>query len=47
MLALLIALTMFFGIFAGIEMLIEAVGESLPTKLTLVVAFSAFVCRFR
>ena len=47
MLSLLIALTMFFGVFAGIEMLIEAVGGSLPTKFTLVVAFSAFVCKFK
>ncbi|KAL3903435.1 MAG: hypothetical protein SGILL_010448 [Bacillariaceae sp.] len=47
MLALLVALTTFFGIFAGVEMLIEAIGGTLMTKLSLVVAMSAFVCKFR
>jgi hypothetical protein len=47
LMALLIALTTFFGVFAGIETLIETIGGTLPTKLFFVVAVSAFVCKFR
>jgi hypothetical protein len=45
--ALLVALTTFFGMFAGIEMLIEAVGGTLFTKVSFVVLLSACVCKFR
>ncbi|KAG7365281.1 hypothetical protein IV203_038484 [Nitzschia inconspicua] len=47
LLALLVALTTFFGVFAGIEMLIETIGGTFLTKLVFVVAVSAFVCKFR
>ena len=44
---LLVALTTFFGIFAGLERLIEKIASNLLTKVVFVAAVSNFVCKFR
>jgi hypothetical protein len=43
----LVALTTFFGIFAGLERLIETIRGNLLSKVVFVVAVSNFVCKFR
>jgi hypothetical protein len=45
--ALLIALSTFFGLFAGMGMIINIIGGTILTKLALVVAVSTLVCKFR
>jgi hypothetical protein len=47
LMALLIALSTFFGVFAGMEIIMDTIGRSFPTKLALVVSVSVFVCKFR
>lgn len=44
--ALLFALTASFGIFVGVETLIQRLGGNLLTNLAIVVGFSGLVCRF-
>jgi hypothetical protein len=47
LISLLVALTTFFGIFAGLERLIETIRGNLLSKVVFVVAVSNFVCKFR
>jgi hypothetical protein len=47
LMSLLVALTTFFGIFAGLEQLIEMIGGNLFTKVAVVVVVSNLVCKFR